>query len=157
MITFYCKDCRERIVVDDSKAGKAHVCPLCGASLQVPAPAVSTPQVTVTVLQSVTAPTPVEAVDQDHFGLSLTALILSVLAFVFGLVLSPLALALSLVAWRRATTNRPPSSGRSMALAALIISSLGISIVAVVLAAFALYLGWCWFIVARVAPSIMAG
>lgn len=39
MITFYCKDCRERIVVDDSKAGKAHVCPLCGASLRVPAEA----------------------------------------------------------------------------------------------------------------------
>lgn len=36
MITFYCKDCRERIVVDDSKAGKAHVCPLCGTTLRVP-------------------------------------------------------------------------------------------------------------------------
>lgn len=36
MITFYCKDCHERIVVDDSKAGKAHVCPLCGITLRVP-------------------------------------------------------------------------------------------------------------------------
>lgn len=36
MITFYCTNCNERIVVDDAKAGKAHVCPLCNKTLRVP-------------------------------------------------------------------------------------------------------------------------
>lgn len=46
MIRYSCPDCGERIQVDDSKAGRAHACPLCGRSTLVPGerPAERVPQ-----------------------------------------------------------------------------------------------------------------